>query len=99
MADLVTIVIATRNRPAELRRTLAELARQGLARVPLLVLDDGSDPPLSSSELDGFSSAQLIRRSDRGGYIVRRNELAAMVSTPFALSLDDDVLVARANLP
>lgn len=87
----VTIGIATRDRGEELQETLVRLEQWAGQIETVLVVDDGSQPPIEPvrsphSDLD----VRLARAVEPKGYIVRRNELIRRCATPLYLSLDDD---------
>jgi GT2 family glycosyltransferase len=90
MAD-ATLVIATRNRKAELCKAL----RSALAQtVPLriLVLDDASDDGTADLVAREFPSVALERAERAQGYIAQRNRGARLARTPLVFSLDDDAV-------
>lgn len=94
MTAACDIVIATRNRPAELARCLGGLLAQSETSIRVIVVDDGGDRPLdpvvSASE---FAELDLtLHRLERpSGPAAARNQGAALADAEFILFLDDDV--------
>lgn len=90
-----SVVIPSRNRPAQLRLCLDALAR--LDTVPesyeVIVVDDGSTPPYSCwlPEFDGRLNLQLLRR-EGGGPGLARNAGADLARGRFLALTDDDCL-------
>lgn len=83
----VSVVIATYNRPHLLRRLLGQLARQTLDDFEVIVVDDGSSPPVAAE------GVRLIRQTNAGaaaarhaGVLAARGEIVVVV--------DDDMQVA-----
>ncbi len=96
-APRVSILIATRDRPQELRVTLASLAEQTWSDLEVLVLDDGStthDPKTLESE---FPSVKILSRPESRGYIHARNELMREASGDYFVHLDDDANWIRSD--
>jgi GT2 family glycosyltransferase len=83
-----SVVVPTRDRPADLRRALAALRGQRTERAwELVVVDDGSEPPIAP-ELVG--DARLIRLGG-GGPGPARNAGMRASAAPLVLFTDDDV--------
>lgn len=62
-----SVVIATRGRPRDLARCLAALSRQRTSRrFEVVVVDDGSSPPLSEDLLAPLRNARLLRAGGVG---------------------------------
>lgn len=90
---LLSIVIPTRNRAAKVRRLLLDLGRQSLAaaQFEVVVVDDGSEPPLALRGGDYAFRLTVIRRDgDHGAHAARRRGLRAAAGER-VLFLDDDV--------
>lgn len=90
----VSVVMATRNRPARLAAALASLRAQTLpaADVELVLVDDASTDPaqadvLAAAERDG---ARVLRRATPGGPGGARNEGWRAASAPLVAFTDDD---------
>jgi GT2 family glycosyltransferase len=62
-----TVVIPTRDRSASLERCLAALRSQSTSRPwELIVVDDGSSPPLADTAVAGVTDARIIRAAGNG---------------------------------
>ncbi|PXX68927.1 GT2 family glycosyltransferase [Nocardia tenerifensis] len=91
-----TIVIATRNRAAELARTLAELSALR-PRPPIVLVDNGStDDTVGAAE--AFSGVEIIRLPRNLGAAARNIGVAA-ARTPYVAFSDDDSWWAGDALP
>jgi GT2 family glycosyltransferase len=86
----LTISISTKDRPDILESTLRNIIAFGLADYPLLICDDGSNPPLQPKALSLFKYHQLIRHEIPMGFVYSRNRLIEMCDTKYLLQLDDD---------
>jgi glycosyltransferase involved in cell wall biosynthesis len=87
---LISVVIPTRDRHASLRRTIAALAAQETARPwELVVVDDGSTPPLGPDAIAGIERAQIVRR-EGGGPARARNAGLGATGGEIVLFTDDD---------
>lgn len=89
-AGRIGIAITTKDRWADLAMTLDRLEAYGLAGTETIVMDDGSELPAPQSLMTRFSWVRFERSPFSLGYVVQRNRLATMLSTPLYLSLDDD---------
>jgi GT2 family glycosyltransferase len=87
---LVTIMITTKDRPAELERTLRELRRQDYPAVELLVIDDGSRESLESLVRGQWPEAAFVRHATAAGQAARRSEGFELARGRYILQLDDD---------
>jgi hypothetical protein len=87
----VSVVVPTRNRPARVQETVTLLARQSLpaSEYEIVVVDDGSTPPLSPIALDG-PPIRLVRL-DGGGRSGARNAGAEAASGTLLVFVDDDI--------
>lgn len=86
-----TISITTKNRPAMLAETVRQLARTAAEAEELLLVDDGSQPPIDPETFGPLPfPLRLIRHDTSHGLIPSRNEIARECRTPFILSCDDD---------
>jgi glycosyltransferase involved in cell wall biosynthesis len=89
-SPLISVVIPTRDRHASLRRTVAALAAQDTAREwELVVVDDGSVPPVGPDALPGIDRARIVR-CEGGGPARARNAGLAAASGDVVLFTDDD---------
>jgi GT2 family glycosyltransferase len=94
---LVSILIATKDRPDDLRRTLRELRRQVYPALELIVIDDGSSTPLQPIVDQEWPGAVFIRRPQSAGQCQRRSEGFQIAKGAYVLQLDDDSHPVDAN--
>ncbi|WP_300978468.1 glycosyltransferase family 2 protein [Flavobacterium sp.] len=87
-----TILITTKDRIEDLKFTLVKI-QHVLERndVECIVCDDGSTDETSSFLQLNYPTIQLIRNAKSKGLIYSRNALLSLVTTPFAISIDDDL--------
>jgi GT2 family glycosyltransferase len=87
---LVSVVIPTRDRHESLRRTLAALAAQRTEREwELVVVDDGSSPPVDGDVVGAVERARIVRREGNGPARARNAGVAAAAGE-VVLFTDDD---------
>jgi GT2 family glycosyltransferase len=85
-----SVVIPTRDRPADLARVVAALARQETnRRFEVVVVDDASSPPLDEAILDGLAAGRVVRACG-GGPAAARNLGVREVRSELVLFTDDD---------
>lgn len=96
--DLLTVSIATKDRPAVLDATLRHLHDFGLGGCPLIICDDGSSPALSPPSLALFPKGRLIHNPEPQGQALARNRIARECATPYLLQLDDDSYPVEGSL-
>lgn len=93
----VTVLIATRDRPALLLQALQSVLRQKEVTLHVVVLDDGSQHPVSlDHEIANLLSDPRfvwLRVEAPLGVAGTRNRLFAHANTPVAVVLDDDATV------
>jgi len=94
---LVTVMIATRDRPEDLRQTLRLLRELEYPAIEMLVIDDGSTLPAAPLVLDVWPDARVIRHDIGMGQCTRRNEGFALASGRYILHLDDDCALVGRN--
>lgn len=87
---LVSILIATKDRPDDLRRTLRELRRQVYPAIELIVIDDGSTVQLQPIVNEEWPQAVFIRCEQSLGQCKRRSEGFQIAKGDYILQLDDD---------
>jgi len=92
----VTVVIPTHNRHSLLIETLESVADQDWPSWECIVIDDGSEPPVSLPA--GLSQAKLVRRAIRGGPAAARNTGLRAASGRFIAFLDDDDLMVPSRI-
>jgi glycosyltransferase involved in cell wall biosynthesis len=95
----VSVVIPTHNRPEKLAATLNGLCNQDFVRDPyeIIVVDDGSTPPVVLPAIENGSSMKLIRRGG-GERSAARNAGAEAASGDLLVFVDDDMSVDRGFL-
>lgn len=93
-----TILITTKNRIADLQFTLVKIQHL-LDRddVHCIICDDGSTDGTSFFLETNYPNIQLVRNQTSKGLIYSRNRLLNMVTTEFAISLDDDLHIVTNN--
>jgi glycosyltransferase involved in cell wall biosynthesis len=87
----VTVVVPTRNRPELLTRTVDSLLAQEGVDVHVLVVDDGSDPPVERL-LPSRARVRVLRNETARGVAAARNRGAAEAVTSWVAFCDDDDL-------
>lgn len=83
---MVSVVIPTKNRPDSLVRTLSSVAGQSYRNVQLIIVDDGSEPPVKIA-----SSAWVVRNPESCGASAAKNLGLEVARGEFVLFIDDDV--------
>jgi len=89
----ISVVIPAYNRPQRLHRCLTALARQTLdgARFEVVVVDDGSEPPLEKPAPGETVPINLVwHRQENRGPAAARNAGAELVRAPMLAFTDDD---------
>ena len=89
----VTVVVPTFARPERLAACLAALAAQTMRDFAVIVVDDGSDPPVRGvvEAARGFADGQLrYLRQDNAGPAAARNRGAGAADGPWLAFTDDD---------
>src|ERR687891_1871685 len=89
----VTVVLPSRDRPEMLERALRCALQQQDVELEVIVVDDGSSPPLGDSVASlGDPRVTLLRREMPQGVASARNAGIARARHPFVAFLDDDDL-------
>lgn len=83
----VGVVIPSHNRPDALARALQSLAEQTSAPDQIVVVDDGSEPPIDA---EGLSGVTLVRNERASGASAARNRGWQSLDTDWVAFLDDD---------
>jgi glycosyltransferase involved in cell wall biosynthesis len=87
-----SILITTKNRLSDLAFTLGKIQYLlDKKDVVCLICDDGSTDGTASFLQANYPEIQLIQNSKSKGLIFSRNRLLSMVTTEFAVSIDDDL--------
>ena len=93
----VTVVITTKNRKEDLRKSiLSALEQTACPRV--LVMDDGSTDGTSELVKQEFPGVQVERSEISVGLIVQRNRAARLAETPILVSIDDDAVFSTCQV-
>jgi hypothetical protein len=90
VSEVVQVGITTKDRWQELHHTLESLRDLGLGQLSILIVDDGSAEECPFPVHKICPGARLHRMDGSAGCIPRRNQLAAMLTGKYYLSLDDD---------
>jgi glycosyltransferase involved in cell wall biosynthesis len=86
--NAVTVIIPTRDRPQMLRRSVASALAQLDVDVDVIVVDDGSQPRLTSDDLP--SEVTLLHSGTSGGVAKARNLGVEHATGGWVAFLDDD---------
>lgn len=90
----LSLLIATRDRPNELRRCLASIASQRGVEAEVIVLDDASTPPIDAGVLEaGPYPLRVLRAEARMGVAAGRNRLMREARGEALVVLDDDAFL------
>lgn len=91
-APRVSVVIPTYNRPALLREALASIAAQTCTDWEVVVVDDGSTPPIDAAALEAVVNGRLrlVRHDQPHGVAAARNSGFAAARGELIAQLDDD---------
>lgn len=92
MANIIfSILITTKNRKTDLEYTLNNL-NYLIKRddVECIICNDGSNDETSNFIRENYPKIQLIEHTKSKGLIASRNELLALTTAKYAVSLDDD---------
>lgn len=84
--DLVSIVVAVKNRQDSLERLLVSIERQDYKDREILIVDDGSEPPICQ-EMAGI---KYLRNQQSLGTTVARNSGMILSRGEFIVIFDDD---------
>src|SRR5688572_19295016 len=96
--SLVEIGFPTRDRWDEVRMTLMRLRDFGLDRIRTIIFDDGSAMSCPFDVREICAGAELHRFTTSEGLIVRRNQIARMMTAKYYFGLDDDSFPASGSL-
>ena len=86
----MSVVIPTKDRPTLLSNALRSVAEQTYPNLEVIVVDDGSDPPVSFEPGPNTEGIQVIRLSPSMGPAAARNEGVERATGSFLAFLDDD---------
>jgi glycosyltransferase involved in cell wall biosynthesis len=85
-----TAIIPTRNRPVLLQRALRSVFRQTFPATQILIVDDGSDDPITLPAELQDARVTIVRHERPQGGPTSRNLGLALATEPFVAFLDDD---------
>ena len=85
---IATVVVPTRDRPRMLKRAVASALCQSQTDIEVVIVDDGSEHPVVTDWPD--PRVRVIRREDRGGPCIARNDGMAASRGRWITFLDDD---------
>jgi glycosyltransferase involved in cell wall biosynthesis len=88
MENRISVVIVTYNRPLLVRETVRNLLNQSIKPFEILVIDDGSNPPLTINV--DFQNFKLIRFDKEQGLSNSRNFGIKTAKGEYIAFLDDD---------
>jgi GT2 family glycosyltransferase len=86
----VSVMIATRDRLADLTDTVKRLECCRSVISELIIVDDGSAIPVPAYVASGWNDARVIRHDHSVGQCQRRSEGFREAAAPYILQLDDD---------
>jgi GT2 family glycosyltransferase len=90
-APSIGISIATRNRWADVEKTLSKIAmRPELGGCPVIVVDDGSAQPAPPGLVERHPGVEFWSSGRSLGASAQRTRIAQLMKTDFILQLDDD---------
>ena len=90
---VVSVVVATRDRPDDLRRALSSISRQKTERhVEIIVVDNNPSSGLTPAVMAAFPNVSLVAE-ERGGLSFARNRGILASSGAVVIATDDDVVV------
>jgi glycosyltransferase involved in cell wall biosynthesis len=95
-APLFSVIVPTRNRPALLFEALTSIRDQSFGDWELIVVDDGSTPPVAEAALRDLLGTRvtLLRHASSRGVAAARNSGYARARGEYVAQLDDDDLLA-----
>jgi glycosyltransferase involved in cell wall biosynthesis len=94
MNPSVSVVIPCKDRPERLLRALASVRQQTVLPDEVIVVDDGSQPPLTLDSAMGSLAVRLIRQSNRGPAAARNRGIQEATGEWIALLDSDDTWLA-----
>src|SRR3954452_19060247 len=91
MQPRITIVLPTRDRPADLTRAVRSVLRQTVTEIEVIVVDDGSRLPVDAAALAGGDPrVRVLRHDSSRGVSAARNAAIARARGTWVALLDDD---------
>jgi glycosyltransferase involved in cell wall biosynthesis len=92
-----TVVITTKNRKEDLRKSIASALSQTVD-LEVLVIDDGSADGTFDLVREEFPDVRIHRSETSQGLIVQRNRGATLAKTPIVVSIDDDAIFSTSTI-
>lgn len=92
-----SLLISTRNRLSELKKTIRDIEQMVGSRAEILICDDHSTDGTYNYLKKNCPNFRIFRNSEQMGYLYTRNFLMSKVSTKYAMSLDDDAGLVSKN--
>lgn len=89
----ISAVVVTYNRPEEVRKAVDSLANQAVKPFEIIIIDNGSSPPLSM-KVDG-SKMKLIRFDEEIGLSRARNYGIKVAKGEYIAFMDDDCIASK----
>ena len=101
MPPAATVIIPTRNRKQVLLETIGSILQQSVS-LELLVMDDGSTDGTAEAvqaafPKEAYPQVAVHRAETSLGPTRRRNDGAALATTPYLFTIDDDLLMPSRN--
>ena len=97
-SPIFSILITTKNRLSDLKKTLEHLKIFILnEEIEFIICDDGSSDGTSSLIKTNYKSIQLISNAESKGLIFSRNRLLNLTKARYAITLDDDAHIVSQN--
>lgn len=91
---LISVAIATRNRPKLLQQAIRSVLTQTVADFEIIVVDDGSDDNTTKDAVDAFDDPRLrYRYQSPSGISAARNLALDLSRGQFTAVMDDDDLI------
>ncbi len=86
----ISVVIPVFNRPELLCRALESVARQTLSPYEIVVVDDGSSPPVDEKQSRIYPGIKIVRNENNSGVATARNRGIKCTSSEWIALLDSD---------
>lgn len=91
MPTQFTVIITTKNRPDYLQAAVRSVISQNGNQAKVLIVDDGSDIPVSQQLKDyNYNSYEILRNEKSLGVSAARNQGIKATNTDWLIFLDDD---------
>jgi glycosyltransferase involved in cell wall biosynthesis len=90
MTITIGVIIPAYNRPLEVAAALKSVLGQTRSADQIVVVDDGSQPPLRMSEIGGTDNLQIVRLAKNVGPAAARQAGIDVLTTSYVAFLDSD---------